>query len=106
MTGVKPRTSGIESDRSTNWATTTSHGYRSLCRANGALQFKMPPVWQDFLLFSIFGHLQQWIFAQKFDKGSKFCQVPSKLLPNTSKIFAKSGHTEFQDFYGCDWRKK
>ena len=25
MTGVEPRTSGIESDRSTNWATTTSH---------------------------------------------------------------------------------
>ena len=24
MTGVKPRSSGIESDRSTNWATTTS----------------------------------------------------------------------------------
>ena len=24
MTGVEPRTSGIESDRSTNWATTTS----------------------------------------------------------------------------------
>ena len=26
MTGVEPRTSGIESDRSTNWATTTSQG--------------------------------------------------------------------------------
>ena len=25
MTGVEPRTSGIKSDRSTNWATTTSH---------------------------------------------------------------------------------
>ena len=24
MTGVEPQTSGIESDRSTNWATTTS----------------------------------------------------------------------------------
>ena len=24
MTGVEPRTSGIESNRSTNWATTTS----------------------------------------------------------------------------------
>ena len=24
MTGFEPRTSGIESDRSTNWATTTS----------------------------------------------------------------------------------
>ena len=27
MTGVEPRTSGIESDRSTNWATTTSKYY-------------------------------------------------------------------------------
>ena len=26
MTGVDPRTSGIDSDRSTNWATTTSRG--------------------------------------------------------------------------------
>ena len=25
MTGVEPQTSGIESNRSTNWATTTSH---------------------------------------------------------------------------------
>ena len=25
MTGFKPRTSGIGSDRSTNWATTTAH---------------------------------------------------------------------------------
>ena len=28
MTGVEPRTSGIESDRSTNWATTTSHSQK------------------------------------------------------------------------------
>ena len=26
MTGFEPRTSGIGSDRSTNWATTTAHG--------------------------------------------------------------------------------
>ena len=30
MTGVEPRTSGIESDRSTNWATTTSHSIVNL----------------------------------------------------------------------------
>ena len=27
MTGFEPRTSGIESDRSTNWATTTAQNY-------------------------------------------------------------------------------
>ena len=27
MTGVEPRTSDIESDRSTNWATTTFYGF-------------------------------------------------------------------------------
>ena len=32
MSGVEPRTSGIESDRSTNWATTTSQLYISLAR--------------------------------------------------------------------------
>ena len=31
MTGVEPRTSGIESDRSTNWATTTSKFGKSVC---------------------------------------------------------------------------
>ena len=31
MTGVEPRTSGIESDRSTNWATTTSKSEVSEC---------------------------------------------------------------------------
>ena len=30
MTGVEPRTSEIESDRSTNWATTTSHSNGSI----------------------------------------------------------------------------
>ena len=37
MTGVEPRTSDIESDRSTNWATTISPPL---------LRF-MPPIWMD-----------------------------------------------------------
>ena len=34
MTGVEPRTSDIESNRSTNWATTTSHFLKSLASMN------------------------------------------------------------------------
>ena len=34
MTGFEPQTSGIRSDRSTNWATTTAH----TCKSNWAIE--------------------------------------------------------------------
>ena len=41
MTGFEPRTSGIGSDRSTNWATTTSRGHLFV-------------IWQDVQFFNSF----------------------------------------------------
>ena len=37
MTGVEPRTSGIESDRSTNWATTTSQKLLLIISMSGSV---------------------------------------------------------------------
>ena len=34
MTGFEPRTSGLRSDRSTNWATTTAHSTEVLFEKN------------------------------------------------------------------------
>ena len=73
------------------------------------LRLKAPvwPVWPDGqIVFSIFGHLQRWKFAQKHTKspkvGSQLCQISNKPFKCWQRFlkfllnrrnFAKSGHT-------------
>ena len=49
MTGVKPRTSGIESNRSTNWATTTSQ----ICVLIGVPEGVPPNIMPIFLVVTV-----------------------------------------------------
>ena len=67
--------------------------------------FDSTPVWpDDQIVFSIFGQLQQWKFAQKHTNCAKvswkLCPKPN-ILPNIFKYlpkwwsFAKSGHTAY-----------
>ena len=59
----------------------------------------------DYIICKLFGHLQQWIFAQKQKNpkvGSTFCQIINKHLRKAQRLnflpkllnFATSGHTE------------
>ena len=106
MAVFEPRTSGIGSDRSTNWATTTAlASQRSLMTH---LTFKTLKLFDEcrfeyvrflhliFLTvtrfisetrclnyFNIFGHLQQWKIAKVV---SKFCQKLNKPQKNCSKL--------------------
>ena len=62
MTGIKPQTSGIGSDRSTNWATTTA--------AN--LFFKWAKPASFLFIFVLFS--TQWQYSTKFDyKKRRWC---------------------------------
>ena len=82
------------------------------------------PVWPDGqIVFSIFGHLQQWNFAQKHPKSPKqgFTTFPNikstfKMIPKISKClqnwrnFAKSVHTAncslYREFYEPQMRRR
>ena len=84
MTGIELRTSGVWSDRSANWATTTA-------QTDYLMYTESTSLTRLLVYFFNFGHLQQLNFAQKH---SMFSRSWFKILPKTKyalQIFCQSG---------------
>ena len=78
---------------------------------NDRIEWGWWSVWPDgYIIFSIFGRLELWKFAQKYQifakVGSQFCQILNSYSRNGQKRFkispkwrnfAKSGHTGDDD---------
>ena len=88
MTGFEPRTSGIGSNLSTNWATTTA---KALLYIRRLQQIRIVIRWLGY--FSIFVHFQQTNVNKKIAiDGTDVCQIlnrPYQKLPKHFYNFAK-----------------